>query len=49
MFINVINSLLKQEDIDVIRIGTFFNNFIDNESYIAIYLKNDIDLLKEYI
>ncbi|MEH7419890.1 MULTISPECIES: hypothetical protein [Bacillus cereus group] len=47
VFINVINSLLKQEDIDVIRgLEHFFDNFIDNERYIAIYLKNDMDLLK---
>ncbi|MCM2534765.1 hypothetical protein NDK43_23525 [Neobacillus pocheonensis] len=47
VFINVINSLLKQEDIVVLRgLEHFLNSFIDNEKYIASYLKNDVDLLK---
>ncbi|PEK06527.1 hypothetical protein CN681_26040 [Bacillus toyonensis] len=48
VFINVINSLLKEEDVVVLRsLEDFINKCIESEEYTSIYLKNDIDLLKK--
>lgn len=47
VFTTVINSLLKQEDIVVLRsLETFLLHTAENEEYITIYLKNDLNLLK---
>ncbi|HDR4425269.1 hypothetical protein [Bacillus thuringiensis] len=47
VFINVINSLLEQEDIVFLRsVESFLRPCAENEEYITIYLKNDLNLLK---
>jgi hypothetical protein len=47
VFTTVINSLLKQEDIVVLRsLESFLLYCAKNEEYISIYLKNDFNLLK---
>ncbi|MGG2103912.1 ATP-binding protein [Lysinibacillus pakistanensis] len=47
VFTTVINLLLKQEDIVVLRsLQSFLLHCPENEEYITIYLKNDLNLLK---
>jgi len=47
VFTKVINLLLKQEDIVVLRsLESFLLHCAKNEDYITIYLKNDLNLLK---
>ncbi|MFE4243738.1 hypothetical protein [Peribacillus butanolivorans] len=47
VFINVINLLLKQEDIVIVRsLESFLLYCAENEEYVEIYLKSDLGLLK---